>query len=74
MGKRSGVPEAEEAAAKLSRDELDHHIDWISRRFGSASNSQMRKLYFRQLVWLESQREKLHGIAAPKRTLRSRQA
>jgi hypothetical protein len=64
MGKRSGVPETEEAVAKLSLAEL--HAE-IARCLWGAENggtSQGRKAFFKRLVWLETMREKRRNATA----------
>ncbi len=68
MGERSGAPQTDEDAAKLTLSELNH---WILRvethvkYFGRSSSR--RKSAMKRLVWLEAQRERLHGVPAPKR-------
>jgi hypothetical protein len=74
MGKRSVVPDSEDELAKLSLSELNKAIaicEW--RANYRALSHQLRKASFKRLIWLEAQREKLHGIAAPpRRPLRAR--
>lgn len=67
MGKRSGTPENEADAAKLSLKELNYWIgraNFLVRQKRSAS---LKKSTMKRLVWLEAQRQKLHGVPAPKR-------
>jgi hypothetical protein len=68
LGKRSGAPENDEDAAKLSLKELDHWIRLAEfRAFEPGRSASLKKGSMKRLVWLEAQREKLHGVAAPKR-------
>ena len=68
MGDRSKAPESDEDAAKLSLNELNV---WISRAefraFHLDLSASLKKSAMKRLVWLEAQREKLHGVPAPKR-------
>ncbi|WP_024507422.1 hypothetical protein [Bradyrhizobium sp. ARR65] len=68
MGERSRAPETEQDAAKLSLNELN---GWISIAEFRASklrlSASLKKSATKRLVWLEGQREKLHGVPAPKR-------
>jgi len=68
MGERSKSPETDEDAAKLTLNELN---EWISRAELRASHlslsASLKKSAMKRLVWLESQRETLHGVPAPKR-------
>ena len=68
MGQRSGAPETEADAAKLSLSELN---DWISRAEFRALHAKLsaalKTSAMKRLVWLESQRERLHGVPAPAR-------
>jgi hypothetical protein len=74
MGKRSTIPTTDEEVAKLSLDELNAAIakcEW--RAQNDAISHQLRKASHKHLVWLEAQRENLHGIAPPpRRSLRAR--
>jgi len=54
--------------------ELNLLIAGAEWRFDSVTNSNLRKSAFKRLVWLESQRERLHGIEAPERKLAARQS
>lgn len=68
MGERSGAPETEEDAAKLSLRELN---DWITRaKVGVLHfklSASLKKSALKRSVWLEAQRERLHGVPAPDR-------
>jgi hypothetical protein len=74
MGKRSAIPTTEDEVAKLSLNELNRAIaacEWRAQR--TDISHQLRKASHKLLVWLEGQREKLHGIAPPpRRPLRAR--
>jgi hypothetical protein len=72
MGKRSGMPESPEAAAKLPISELDRWIAHLEWRFQSVHNSTLRRSAFKSLIWLESLREQHHVIEAPIRELPAR--
>ena len=68
MGKRSGAPETDEDAAKLTLEELNMWIRHAeSRGLSRTLSSSLKKDAMKQLVWLEAQREILHGVPAPKR-------
>lgn len=68
MGERSRAPETEEDAAQLGLHELN---GWISRAEFRASHlklsASLKKSAMKRLIWLEAQREKLHGVPAPAR-------
>jgi len=68
MGRLKGGANNRDEVEKLSVAELNTLIaraDW--RYNGAGLNSAMRKDAFQRLVWLEAERERLHGIAAPTR-------
>jgi hypothetical protein len=73
MGRRAWRPDAEGDAAKLTLGELEQRIAKAEYDLTSSGKSNLRKLAFKSLVHLEALRETLHGIPAPKRSLRSRQ-
>jgi hypothetical protein len=68
MGERSGAPETDEDVAKLSLRELN---SWISRAEFRALHlklsASLKRSAMKRLVWLEAQRERLHGVPAPNR-------
>ena len=68
MGKRSEAPETEEQAAQLTLKELN---GWIARAEFRALHmklsASLKKSAMKRLVWLETQREKLHDVPAPRR-------
>jgi hypothetical protein len=72
MGRRSGVAETEEEVAKLGLPQLNVEIERCLQGFEHGGSSQGRKAVFKRLVWLESMREKIHGIPATRRLWRSR--
>jgi len=74
MGRLKGGANTEAEAAKLTLSQLELLISGAQWRFDSAKNSNLRKLAFKRLVWLEAQRELLHGIVAPSRRLPGRQS
>jgi hypothetical protein len=68
MGERSRAPETEADAATLSLSELN---EWINRAEFRALHlklsASLKKSAMKRLVWLEAQREALHGVPAPDR-------
>ncbi len=73
MGRLKGGANTETEAAKLTLSQLELLISGAEWRFDRATNSNLRKLAFKRLIWLEAQRERLHGIEAPSRRLAGRQ-
>ena len=73
-GRLKGGANTEAEAEKLSLSELNLLISGAEWRFDSVTNSNLRKSAFKRLVWLEAQRERLHGIEAPERKLAARQS
>ena len=65
MGKRFGFPDTDEAVAELSLAEIESEISRCALGHKIGGSSLGRKSFFKQPVWLESQREELHGIPAP---------
>jgi hypothetical protein len=74
MGRLKGGANTDAEAEKLSLSQLELLISGAQWRFDNASNSNLRKLAFKRLIWLEAQRERLHGIEAPARRLAGRQS
>jgi len=71
MGRLKGGANNPEECERLTLPELEKliaHADWRYSHVGL--NSAMRKDAFARLIWLEAQRERLHGVAAPKRRRR----
>lgn len=68
MGDRSQSPETEADAAILTLRELN---GWISRAEFRAVNlklsASLKRSAMKRLIWLEAQRERLHGVPAPDR-------
>ncbi len=73
MGRLKGGANTDAEAEKLTLSQLNLLISGAEWRFDRATNSNMRKLAFKRLTWLEAQRERLHGIEAPARRLAGRQ-
>ncbi|AXK83028.1 hypothetical protein DW352_22395 [Pseudolabrys taiwanensis] len=73
-GRLKGGANTEAEAEKLSLSEFNLLIAGAAWRFDSVTNSNLRKNAFKRLVWLETQRERLHGIEAPERKLAARQS
>jgi hypothetical protein len=55
----------------LSLDELNSRIAQAKWGFDNADNATMRKLRFKGLCEIEAERERLHSIPAPDRSLSS---
>ena len=73
MGRLKGGANNEDEAEKLSLDQLNKLIAAAEWRYTEGGlNSALRKSAFKRLVWLETQRERLHGIPAPRRRAHSR--
>jgi len=74
MGKRSAIPTTEQEVAALSLGALNRAIRYCEwRAQNKAISQQLRKASHKLLVWLEAQREKLHGVPPPpRRPLRAR--
>jgi hypothetical protein len=67
MGERSRAPETDEDAAKLSLGELNGLISRVEFRVSHLKlSASLKKSAMKRLVWLEAQREGLHGVPAPK--------
>ena len=73
MGRLKGGANTSAEAEKLSLAQLELLISGAEWRFDRATNSNLRKDAFKRLIWLEAQRERLHGIDAPSRRLPGRQ-
>ncbi len=67
MGVWSNIPKTSEDLSRLSVDQLNFHIKHCLRGYKRPGTSQARKAFFKRLVWLEAEREKLHGIPAKTR-------
>jgi hypothetical protein len=68
MGKRSKTPVTDEDAEKLVLKELNGRIRLAEYRATKMKlSASLMKSAMKRLVWLEDQREKLHGVPAPKR-------
>lgn len=72
MRNRSGVATTREAVARLTLDQIDAEIERYHIGMIRAGTGQGAKAFFKQLVWMEAQREKLHGVPAPQRDFRKR--
>jgi hypothetical protein len=68
MGERSRSPETEADAAKLGLRELNARISHAEvRALHLKLSASLKKSAMKRLVWLEAQRERLHGVPAPDR-------
>ena len=74
MGRLKGGANTEAEAERLSLSQLNLLIAGAEWRLDAMTNSNLRKSAFKRLVWLEGQRERLHGIEAPERKLAARQS
>lgn len=73
MGRLKGGANNEDEAEKLSLDQLNKLIAAAEWRYTEGDlNSALRKSALKRLVWLEVQRERLHGIPAPRRRAQGR--
>jgi hypothetical protein len=72
MGRLKGGANTEEEADKLSLAEINKLIAHAEWRFKNIEKSSLRNDAFRRLTWLEKQRERVHGVAAPDREHRRR--
>ena len=70
---RSGVADTSIEARALPLEELESEIARCTWGYENGGTSQGRKAYFKRLVWLEQQREELHGIPAQRRHFRNRE-
>lgn len=74
MGRLKGGANTEAEAERLSLSQLNLLIAGAQWRLDAVTNSNLRKSAFKRLVWLEAQRERLHGIEAPERKLAARRS
>ena len=65
MDKRAAVATTKEEVAALSLAQLNSQIAHAKWSYEAGGTSRGRKAFFKQLIWLEAQREELHGIEAP---------
>jgi hypothetical protein len=68
MGRLRGGANNEAEAAQLTLAALNKliaHAEWRFQRGGL--NSAMRKDAYERPIWREAQREKVHGVPAPRR-------
>ena len=66
MGRLHGGANTEDEAQRLTLAQFNRLIAYAEWRYkGARLNSAMRKDAFDHLVWLERQREKVHGVSAP---------
>jgi len=68
MGRLKGGANNKDEAQRLTLAELNKLIARAEWRYNDAGlNSAMRKDAFARLTWLETQRERVHGVPAPDR-------
>ena len=67
MDKRSHVPTTPSEADALDLREMYGLIADFEHRVRMKKSASLRKLTFKRLCWLEEQRERVHGVPAPKR-------
>jgi hypothetical protein len=66
MRNRSGAPNNDEDAVKLTLEELEQWITRLKWRAERADiSSSLRRSAFKRLVWLEAQHERLHALRHP---------
>jgi hypothetical protein len=68
--RRSRIADNSREAAQMSRSEMDSEIARCLWGVESDRRSQLRKTFFKRLIWLEAEREKRFGVPAPKRVFR----
>jgi len=73
MGKRSGIANDSSALTAMTLDQLNAEIHRVQTRLALAPNPYLRKSFFKRLTLLEAHRSSVHGVSAPKRTMRARQ-
>lgn len=71
MGKRSGYAEDGDDVAAMTLLQLNAEIQRCLLGYEQGGTSQGRKAFFKRLVWLEAEREKLHGVTAKSRRFRA---
>jgi len=68
VGRRKHGASGSTEAEKLTLNQLNRLIAEATWRYQEGGlNSALRKSAFKYLTWLEAERERLHGIAAPDR-------
>jgi len=67
MTRHKGGANTENEAEKLTLGQLNKLIAVAVWRFQNVGNSSLRKVTLKRLIWLEAQRERLHGVSAPAR-------
>ena len=68
MKKSASSTDAElKKVEEIFLDELNTWISQMRRGWETGGTSQSRRAFFKRLIWLEDQRERLHDIIAPKR-------
>jgi hypothetical protein len=68
MGRLKGSANNASECERLTLPELEKLIVYADWRYSHGGlNSAMRKDAFARLIWLEAERERLHGIEAPSR-------
>jgi hypothetical protein len=59
-------------AEELTLDQLQRQISFLEHRYKSDLSASLKRQSFQRLLWLEAERERLHGIPAPVRKLARR--
>jgi hypothetical protein len=67
VGKRSGYPDTNAAVEALTLAELNREIQRSLIGYQLDGRGPAGKAFFKRLVWLETQRQRLHGIDAKRR-------
>ena len=73
MSRLKGGANTEAEADMLTLGQINRLIAHAELRVETIGKSNLRKLAFKRLTWLEAQPERIHGIAAPDRRLPARQ-
>lgn len=72
MSRLKGGTNTEADADKLTLGQINRLIAHAEWRVENVGKSSLRKDAFKRLVWLEAQRERVHGVAAPDRRMPAR--
>lgn len=67
MGKKPHQIQSIEELADLSIDQLNTEIKRCLLGYQTGGSSQGRRAFFKRLVWLEAERDKLHDVPAQRR-------
>lgn len=66
-GKRSKAPETSADVRGMPLSWFNAEIKRCLQGYETGGSSQGRKAFFKRLIWTEAERERNHGVAAPRR-------